>query len=316
MENRVKFKVGEIEFEAEGSAEVVERERSVFLNALLPAAVDAIVRTRGAEKVAQYIQAAEEPISLLSDSTTDVSTVTDPATTSKEIDYSRINLASFLKSFGPLSEQEFSLFSAYFDEMKNGTKYFTKDDLEKYYAEARRTVPSNISMSLNRLAEKGLIMDAVDVDQKAPKPYIVSSEGINYIKTYKPKEEPDKKTLRPRRTRAKVKSVYSDISGDELNLDKYPEVKELKGFKEKMVMVLYIITNEEKGEWFTTDDVLCLVTDIFGESATKKQVEGVFGREKQWFKIENIDGNKKQVHRKLLNKGKEFAESLLETNQL
>ena len=35
MNNKVKFKIGEIEFEAEGSAEVVERERNVFLNALL-----------------------------------------------------------------------------------------------------------------------------------------------------------------------------------------------------------------------------------------------------------------------------------------
>ena len=51
MENHVKFKIGEIEFEAEGSAEVVERERNVFLNVLLPAAVDAIVRTRGGETV-------------------------------------------------------------------------------------------------------------------------------------------------------------------------------------------------------------------------------------------------------------------------
>lgn len=29
MNNKVKFKIGEIEFEAEGSAEVVERERNV-----------------------------------------------------------------------------------------------------------------------------------------------------------------------------------------------------------------------------------------------------------------------------------------------
>lgn len=56
MENRVKFKIGEIEFEAEGSAEVIERERNVFMNALLPAAVDAIVRTRGVDSANQYIE--------------------------------------------------------------------------------------------------------------------------------------------------------------------------------------------------------------------------------------------------------------------
>ena len=65
-----------------------------------------------------------------------------------------------------------------------------------------------------------------------------------------------------------------------------------------------------KGEWFTTTDVLCLMTDIFGESATKDQVNGVFKREKKWFKSEHIDGNNKLVRRKLLNEAKTFAQSL------
>ena len=77
-----------------------------------------------------------------------------------------------------------------------------------------------------------------------------------------------------------------------------------------MLLILYIITNEGKGEWFTTTDVLCLMTDIFGEAATKDQVNGVFKREKRWFKFEYIDGNKKLVRRKLLNEAKEFAQSL------
>jgi hypothetical protein len=65
MENRVRFKIGEIEFEAEGTADIVERERSVFLNALLPAAVEAIVHTRGAEKAAPYIEGIERPTMFL-----------------------------------------------------------------------------------------------------------------------------------------------------------------------------------------------------------------------------------------------------------
>ena len=87
-------------------------------------------------------------------------------------------------------------------------------------------------------------------------------------------------------------------------------MKALKDFKEKLLMILYIITNEGKGEWFTVADVLCLVTDIFGEAATKDQVNGVFKREKLWFKVEGVEGNGKEVKRKLLNKGIEFAKSL------
>ena len=43
---KLKYKVGEIEFEAEGPAEVVEQQRVNFMNAVLPAAVEAMVRTQ------------------------------------------------------------------------------------------------------------------------------------------------------------------------------------------------------------------------------------------------------------------------------
>ncbi|MEG1523353.1 MAG: hypothetical protein RR455_12970 [Bacteroidales bacterium] len=306
----MKFKIGEIEFEADGSAELVERERMVFLNEILPAAIDAVVRTRAAENAGQYIEISRQPISLLAENTANADLILDAAPNSKDSDYSQMNLASYLNGLGTLQEQEFALFSAYFYERKNGTKYFTKDDLEKYYAEARRTKPSNISMSLNRLAEKGFIMDAVEAEPKVPKPYIVSNEGIRYIQTYKPKEATRKKTTKLRKTCAKAKSSYSDISTDELNLDKYPEVKSLKKFKEKMLMVLYIITNEKRGEWFTAADVLFLMVDVFGEFVTIDQVAGVFKREKSWFKVENVEENQKETKRKLLNKGLEFALAL------
>ena len=43
---KLKYKVGEIEFEAEGPAEAVEQQRVNFMNVVLPAAVDAMVRTQ------------------------------------------------------------------------------------------------------------------------------------------------------------------------------------------------------------------------------------------------------------------------------
>ena len=89
MDNKVKFKIGEIEFEAEGSAEVVERERNVFLNALLPAAVEAIVRTRGAEKAVQYISANSTP-ALMDSAPQDVLPLsTNPTMSGAGIDFSR-----------------------------------------------------------------------------------------------------------------------------------------------------------------------------------------------------------------------------------
>lgn len=308
-EVRVKFEIGEIKFEAEGSADLVERERSIFNNTLLPAAIDAIVRTRGVSNSSKYIEAPERPQQPLL--TTSGGVLPDGDALDAKSDLSRTTLVSFIKAYGLLSEQDFILFAAYFDEMKNHTDHFTKNEAEKYYDEARRTKPQNISMCLNQLAQKGLIIDATDVEQKLPKPYRISSEGFNYIDTYAPKEVTEKKTAtKPRKQRAKARSAYSDINCDDLNLGSYPSIKSLSDFKEKMMLILYIITNEGKGEWFTTSDVLCLMTDIFGESATSKQVDGVFGREKRWFKCENIEGNNKLVHRKLLNEAKSYAQSL------
>ena len=58
-EIRVKFEIGEIKFEAEGTADLVERERSIFNNILLPAAIDAIVRTRSVGQNIQYVETTE-----------------------------------------------------------------------------------------------------------------------------------------------------------------------------------------------------------------------------------------------------------------
>lgn len=166
-------------------------------------------------------------------------------------------------------------------------------------------------MSLSELVKKGLIMEDPASKGLSPKVYVLTSDGEEAVIKMHPTEAKEKKLAsKPRKQRQKVESSYAHICCDDLNLSKYPDVKLLKSFKEKMMLILYIVTNEGKGEWFTTADVLCLMTDIFGESATKKQVEGVFEREKRWFKCENIEGSNKFVHRKLLNEGKSYAQLL------
>lgn len=153
-------------------------------------------------------------------------------------------------------------------------------------------------------------MDDPDSEKKIPKSYILTADGLSYAENFQPKEENDKKSIKSKKVRTKAKSDYDGINVDELHLDNYPDVKSLQDFKEKMMMVLYIITNERVGEWFTTTDVLYLMTDVFGEAATDGQINGIFKREKLWFKVENIEGSKRGVKRKLLNQGITFAKSL------
>ncbi len=308
-EIRVKFEIGEIKFEAEGSADLVERERSIFNNTLLPAAIDAIVRTRSVTQ-SEYIEAQDsQPPAILT--TTNAGALPEQVEVNSTIDFSRMSLASFAKSKGADAHYDFIICAVYFNEKRNGISSFSSATLKDLYSEAKKPLPNNLSMSLSELVKKGLIMEDISAKGSTPKMYVLTLEGEESIKNMHPTEAKEKKTSsKPRKQRQKVDSPYSTINCDDLHLDQYPEVKSFKEFKEKMMLILYIITNEGKGEWFTTADVLCLMTDIFGESATKKQVGGVFTREKRWFKCENIEGSNKLVHRKLLNEAKSFAQSL------
>lgn len=305
---KLKYKVGEIEFEAEGPAEAVEQQRVNFMNAVLPAAVEAMVRTQTVVEHRPYIESASQPPMIEAGVKNE-----HLATTSSqpENDFSRTSLASFLKKYGALNEQDFTLFAAFFDEQKNGNKSFSIDDVKKYYAEARRPVPTNPSMSLNRLAEKGYIMDAPKPeDAKNGKYYMLTTDGIAYIDAYVPKEGTgEKKKARPKTktTTSNVSDAYKSINADDLNLKNYPAVKSLSGAKEQVIMAMYIVTNEGKGEWFTVDDVIHMLINVFEVSANTKKVGGVFDRNKGLFASEQDPNNKKAYRRKLLSSAKDFA---------
>lgn len=103
---KLKYKVGEIEFEAEGPADAVEQQRINFMNAVLPAAVNAMVQTRSVSENKAYIETAPQQ-SLLEAGHTEAEPVSDA------VDYSRVSLSSFLKKYGQLTEQDFTLFAAY-----------------------------------------------------------------------------------------------------------------------------------------------------------------------------------------------------------
>ncbi len=311
-EIRVKFEIGEIKFEAEGSADLVERERSIFNNTLLPAAIDAIVRTRGIMENTQYMPSLGASVQPAVEVSADAQALPEQAYMTSTEDLSRTSLASFVKGKGASEHYDFIVCAAYYNEQRNGVSAFSSVTLKELYSDAKRPLPTNLSMSLSELVKKGLIMEDPSAKGSNPKVYVLTADGEEVVKKMLPGEQKEKKTSsKHRKQRQKTESVYANISCDELNLCNYPEVKKLKSFKEKMMLILYIITNEGKGEWFTMADVLFLMTDIFGEVATDKQVDGVFRREKRWFKAENIDGNKKLVHRKLMNEGKSFAQSLV-----
>lgn len=311
MENRVKFKIGEIEFEAEGSADVIERERSVFLNSLLPAAIDAIVQTKNTVENKQSANNKNNRMTLLEAPLEEA--ILCEKDESKFRDLNRTSLCSFLNSYGTLGDQDFALISAYYDEKKNDKKSFSLVDIKQYYAEARRTEYSNISELLRQLAQKGLIMDDPDAESKSPKQYIITTDGLNYVNNYQPKEtKTTKKSSVKRKNKSKLESSYSNLCIDDLHLESYnQEIKNLKDFKDQMLLILYIIYNERKGHLFSAQDIEYIISNIFGLPVTYNQIQGVFRRNKTFFKKENDSDNSNVIKYRLLEGAKDYAKSLL-----
>ncbi|HRX57817.1 MAG TPA: hypothetical protein P5075_03500 [Eubacteriales bacterium] len=314
-EIRVKFEIGDIKFEAEGSADLVERERSIFTTTLLPSAVEAIVRTRGVAQTTQYIEATEQPAMLLT-SESNGKHIIPSVNVRTSVDLSKTSLSSFIIDFGRLSDRDFVLVAAYFDEKKNGIRSFTSESVKQYYADARRRKYSNNSDLLQRLVQKGYIMDDPNAEKKIPKSYILTDTGVQYIETYQPKsgDEEKPKPTKPRKVRSKKTSVYNSICADDLNLKNYPEIKIQDSFKKQMMLLLYIVTNEGKGDNFTVADVEYLLTSMMGLPSTKEQIKGVFKRNKVWFKPEQDDDNKYAYRYRLLQGAKDFAQSIIDGN--
>ena len=155
---RIKFEIGEIKFEAEGTADLVEKERSFFTENLLPSAIDAIVRTHNAspnvnaDSIMQAMPTIDDSgnPALLGNNVTVVDT---------NFDWSRTSLASFAKSKGAIGHYDFIICAVYFNAKKNHIEEFSSSSLKELYSDAKKPEPNNMSMSLSELVKKGLIME-------------------------------------------------------------------------------------------------------------------------------------------------------------
>ena len=60
MQNKVRFKIGEIEFEADGSAEFIAHEKKEFFETFIPLASDVIMRTKTSKETSQMAISTKE----------------------------------------------------------------------------------------------------------------------------------------------------------------------------------------------------------------------------------------------------------------
>ena len=313
MENqlKLKIKIGQVEFEAEGDANAVTEQRDVFIQSIVPAASSFLDKIQSIETA----RVVEQPINnqIVQD---DASThALSYSNTANNIDWSRTNLVSFLNKYGELSDQDFVLFAAYYHEQQQESAYiFTVEDVKNFYSEARRPPYCNNSDLLKRLVQKGLIMDAPNETGKIPKPYVISQDGLQYINTYTPKEKTEKKARKAPILRKKIESAYTFLNADELNLSKYPAIKDLKSSKDQIILAMYILTVEKKGEWFKNSDIEYIMPNLFDVHVTKDMVSNAF-RQKSWFDTKKADDDAKSQTHRLLAQAKAFAEKIIAENK-
>jgi len=296
-ELEVKIKIGEIEFYAKGQTADVEAQRQNFTSIILPAAVDAIKSSRLPQT---YIEEASAPA---------LSPVREAAVLDVNADLSALSVNEFVKSKGFRTQEDIAIGLIYYYEVCKNAADFSTEDLKGYFKESKNTMPGNPSMIVNRLFSKGFIMNGDD-----KKRYYLTQTGIDYVNNYVPKETKAKKTVssKLRKKQVKAESAYANLSADDLNLRKYPEIKSFKDFKDQMMLVLYIVKEEGHGDQFSTFDIQTLMTDVLGFPATANQINGVIRRNATWFKSVK-DSEQKCTKQKLLNGAIDYAKSLIES---
>ena len=192
MQNKVRFKIGEIEFEAEGSAEVIARERKEFFSTLLPLASNTTIRTASIKEVPQI---SISPQSSNND---------DNTTFQSTEDLSRMSLSSFIIQKGAKSHPDFILCAAFFKEKKNGMQSFSKNSAESFFEEVKKPVPKNISVYITRLIQRGLIMEYPSAKGSTPTEYILTGAGEEYVNNFQPKQVKTRKTSsKPKKSQKK-----------------------------------------------------------------------------------------------------------------
>ncbi len=295
----LKFKIGEIEFEAEGNPEDVERQREVFLSSLLPLAVQAMIQTKSSERTYINNPVVEElPL--------------EEKGNIENLDkIQRISINEFLKLKGFSSQIDIAIGLIYYFETVKHRGSFSSEDLKGYFSDAKIPVPRNSSDVISKLIGKTYIMGTEEKGK-----YKLTISGEEYIEKFVPKESKQRKSS-PKSTRKgqKQETIYKDLNADDLHLNQYPEIKKLDSFKKQMILTLYIVSEEGIGEAFATVDVQHIMTDVLGLPATKDQVNGVFTREKTWFADVISEENKKIVRHRLLVGAKDFAKEIIDSQE-
>lgn len=293
MENKVRIKIGEFEFEASGESEVIERERKAILD-LIPN----IVCSNNYYKLLDIKNKEDIPVASIEETPNILQT------------YSSIN--QFLNERKFESSVDLTLGIIYYVTQYESEDVINKNILEKYYNKSKEKLPSNLSQNLKNLTHKGFIK-TMEKGKGGVIDYSITNQGETYVEAYKPKENKKKVKKGTVKKISKVKKEVLALTTDTLNLHKYKKLSSIKDFKGKMMGALFIVSKNSSVKSFSVNDINYILTNVFHESNTLDQIKGVIKREHRWFHAVKNEYTK-LLEYTILQEGEEFAENIVKEN--
>lgn len=294
--------MGIIEFEAEGDADLIEREREKFFS-LLPQAITAVSPVVN-QKV-EYVQTIDNQDMVEEE-------IKPKANLMNKEDRHYESIASYLNSMNFSTDVEVIMGIAYYLEIFEEKEWFTSKDLQEKLTEARRSKLSNPSSFISANIKKGYLQELPE-KMEGKKAYRLLNNGIKWCENYKPNNtDTIKKTNGTKTNGSKAKKKNSspllDINMDELNLSSYCDITKIDNIEDQVLVMMYIYTKERGIDCFSYDDIVSVFKVKLKIQINERKVRYIFDKGGLMFDKNKKDG---RVCHKLMSSGVQKAERII-----
>ena len=299
MNSKLKIKYGMIEFEIESDPETIEKERKAFLENL--PTITVFANNKIYEENNTEVELIDESkVKYLPAQTKNITT----------------NLNTFLHEKGFSSDIDKCLAVIYFMNEVENVESVNNQIIKERMQKAKLIIPKSISVALNGLTAKGFIQ-LLEQDGNKGMNYYITQEGIKYIDEYEKKDKKGKSMRKNKTTKKNIANRYSFLTKEMMNLEQYPEFSKLKSSKDKIMLIMYIMKEIDKGEYFTITELEYIISQIFNDKLSTDTIKGVFKNQSsaKYFDKRNVENNNKVNEYKMLQSGfNYFTENNINNN--
>lgn len=288
-----------IEFEIESDPETIEKERKAFLETL--PTITVLANNKIYEENNTKVELIDESkVKYLPAQTKNITT----------------NLNTFLHEKGFSSDIDKCLAVIYFMNEVENLESVNNQIIKERMQKAKLIIPKSISVALNGLTAKGFIQ-LLEQDGNKGMNYYITQEGIKYIEEYEKKDKKGKSMRKNKTTKKNIANRYSFLTKEMMNLEQYPEFSKLKSSKDKIMLIMYIMKEIDKGEYFTITELEYIISQIFNDKLSTDTIKGVFKNQSsaKYFDKRNLENNNKVNEYKMLQSGfNYFTENNINNN--